>query len=82
MKQEPGRNGIKFTAEAVGRAPHTLRIWEYQGKLPKKLIPERDERGHRFWTDDQIEGIRQWIVDEDLRPGKSLEQYRARQLSS
>ena len=76
-KREPGYNGIKVTAEAVGRAPHTLRIWEYQHRLPKHLIPTRDERGHRQWTDKQIEGIKSWIIESDLRPGKALEAYRA-----
>lgn len=56
-------------AHAVGRSQHTLRQWEATGKLPDHLRSQRDDRGWRFWTLEQIEGIKQWLEDEDIRPG-------------
>lgn len=56
-------------AHSLGRVPHTLRVWEREGRLPAHLLPARDERGWRYWTPDQVEGIRQWLIDEDIRPG-------------
>ena len=66
------RNSISDTAHALGRVPHTLRVWEYQERLPADLLPHRDERGWRYWTDEQIEKLKQWIIDEDMRPGKAF----------
>lgn len=61
--------------ELVGRKPATLRDWERRGVLPRKLRSKRSARGWRYWTEDQIEGIRQWMRDNDMRPGKGLPHY-------
>jgi hypothetical protein len=67
---------INEAAELVGRKPGTLRSWEYNDMLPKHLLPARNNRGWRFWTPEQIEGIKRWLIDEDIRPGKGLVHYR------
>lgn len=59
----------------VNREINTIRKWERQGKLPKNLIPKRDEKGHRYWTHAQVHGkngIIAWMKKLDLRPGKSF----------
>ena len=63
---------IGEVAQRLDRVPHTLRVWEYAGRLPGHLMPIRDERGWRWWREDQVEGIKQWLIDEDIRPGKGL----------
>lgn len=63
---------ISEVAQRLGRVPHTVRVWEYDKRLPEHLLPQRDERGWRWWTEEQVEGIKQWIKDEDIRPGKGL----------
>ena len=66
---------IREAAEMLHRQPATLRQWERSGLLPKKLHPKRSDRGWRYWTATQIEEIRQWMRDQDLRPGKGLKHY-------
>jgi hypothetical protein len=66
---------IREAAEALDRQMSTLRKWEQLGALPKHLQPHRGERGWRYWTPDQIEGIKEWIRETDRRPGKGLPHY-------
>lgn len=63
---------IGEVAKELGRVSHTLRQWERDNRLPKELLPSRDENGWRIWTRDQVELLKEWIVLADLRPGKSL----------
>lgn len=65
---------VSEVAREVGRVPHTIRMWDKV--LPRHLKPTRDARGWRVWTGPQIEGIKQWLIDEDRRPGKGLESVR------
>jgi len=53
----------------------TLRKWEQLGLLPAHLLPHRGDRGWRYWTPEQIEGIKKWIKETDRRPGKGLPNY-------
>lgn len=64
---------IGEVAESLNRKPHTVRVWLYQHRLPEHLIPHRDERNWRYWTDEQLEGLKLWLVEADLRPGKGLD---------
>lgn len=66
------RHYIGEVAENLNRKPHTIRVWIYQDKLPEDLLPFRDEKNWRYWTSEQIEGLKQWIIDFDVRPGKGL----------
>lgn len=63
---------IGEVAEELNRVTHTIRIWEYHKRLPQHLLPSRDERGWRWWTKDQVEALKAWVIEEDLRPGKGL----------
>lgn len=64
---------IGEVADILDRVPHTIRIWQYKGILPDELQPQRDERGWRWWTEEQVEGLKRWVVESDLRPGKGLD---------
>ena len=66
---------IGDAAAELDRKVGTLRKWERDGRLPTDLLPERDERERRFWTREQIEGIKRWMRETDLRPGKGLPNY-------
>lgn len=63
---------ISQVAAMLDRVPHTIRLWEYNKRLPKHLLPTRNARGWRVWTPEQVRGIQQWIIDEDMRPGKAF----------
>jgi len=63
---------IGEVADELDRVPHTIRIWIYKGKLPNHLLPQRDDRNWRYWTQEQLDGLKQWVIDEDMRPGKGL----------
>lgn len=75
MTDQAERIYIREAAEQLNRRMATLRKWEQLGILPEHLLPHRGKRGWRYWTPDQIEGIRQWLRDTDRRPGKGLPHY-------
>ena len=66
---------IREAAELLNRRMATMRKWEQLGVLPEHLRPHRGHRGWRYWTADQISGIREWLRDTDRRPGKGLPHY-------
>lgn len=66
---------IREAAQLLNRRMATLRKWEQLSVLPDHLIPHRGSRGWRYWTPDQVEGIRKWIRETDRRPGKGLPHY-------
>lgn len=68
--------GIKEAAELLNRQPATLRHWERSGQLPAELMPSRDARGWRYWTESQVDAIATWMRDTDRRPGKGLPHYK------
>ena len=68
--------GIREVAEALDRRPATLRSWERYGWLPGHLLPHRNERGWRWWSPVQVEGLKAWMLENDMRPGKGLPHYR------
>lgn len=63
---------ISEVAQKINRVPHTIRLYEKRPDFPDSLKSQRDDRGWRWWTEDQVEGIKNWIVDNDIRPGKGL----------
>ena len=67
---------ITEVADAVNRKPATVRDWERRGVLPKHLQANRADRGWRYWTPEQVDGIKQWMLDVDMRPGKGLPHYK------
>lgn len=70
------RLSIGDLAAKVNRRPHTIRQWERENLLPVKLVPRRDDRGRRYWTEHQAEEILLWMVRKDMRPGKGLKHYK------
>jgi DNA-binding transcriptional MerR regulator len=63
---------ISEVAERVNRVEHTVRLWDLYKKLPEELRPTRNARGWRVWTEEQVEGIKRWLIEADIRPGKSI----------
>lgn len=66
---------IREAAELLDRRMGTLRKWEQLNLLPIHLLPHRGHRGWRYWTPDQINGIKHWMKETDRRPGKGLPNY-------
>jgi hypothetical protein len=67
--------GITDAAKFLDREAGTLRKWERDAILPERLLPTRDERNRRYWTQEQLDEIKQWLIDTDRRPGKGLKHY-------
>lgn len=63
---------IGEVAERLDRVPHTIRQWERDKRLPKELHSKRDDNGWRFWTEEQVEGLKNWLIEADVRPGKGI----------
>ena len=63
---------IGEVAEELNRVSHSIRIWIYKGIVPNHLLPQRDERNWRYWTREQVEGLKIFMIESDLRPGKGL----------
>ena len=68
--KEEERIYIGQLAEQIHREMGTIRKWEREGRLPKHLRPRRGKRDHRYWTPKQVEGIKQWMKRNDMRPGR------------
>src|SRR4051794_34943114 len=66
---------IREAAEELNRRMGTLRKWEQLGVLPDELLPRRGDRGWRYWTRPQLEGLKHWVRETDRRPGKGLPHY-------
>ena len=45
-------------AEALHVTPRTLYNWEREGRIP---VPERDRRGWRRYSEEQVAGLRQML---------------------
>ena len=75
MSTNETRLSVGDVALLLGRVAHTVRGWHRDGRLPTHLQPKRDDRGWRYWTPDQVEGLKEWIVEVDLRPGKGLRKH-------
>lgn len=67
--------GIQEVARRVNRRPATVRMWERDGLLPERLMPARNSRGWRTWTDEQVEELVRWAAKEMI-PGKGLPHYK------
>ena len=75
MAKSEQRVYIREAAILLDREMGTIRKWEAEGVLPKHLVSHRGERNWRYWTPEQIEGIKAWIDKTDRRPGKGLPHY-------
>jgi hypothetical protein len=66
---------ISEVCKMLNRRPNTVRGWDREGILPDHLKSTRMDNGWRGWTASQVEGLRQWLLDTDRRPGKGLPNY-------
>lgn len=73
--RNPDHVYIREASEALNRRMGTLRRWEQLDVLPPDLKPHRGERGWRFWTRDQIEGLKEWIRSTHRYSGRALPSY-------
>lgn len=71
-KGDPDKVYLIELAEKINRKPNTIRIWERNGILPKKLVPKRDDRGWRYWTPKQVEDMKVWMEREHVGPGRGF----------
>jgi len=67
---EDERVYIPEAAELLDRRIGTLRKWEADDVLPANLMPRRGKRRWRYWSQEQIDLIRAWMIDTDRRPGR------------
>lgn len=63
---------IAEAARLLDRSPHTLRSWDRNASMPANLRPPRDHLGHRYWTPELIEQIRDWITANNFHPGSAI----------
>lgn len=68
--------GITQAAKYLDREPGTLRKWERDNVLPADLLPSRDDQNRRYWSQEQLDRIKEWLIDTDRRPGKGLKHYK------
>lgn len=73
MAASERRCTITEAAKLLDRSPHTLRSWDRNGSMPAKLRPKRDALGHRYWTPQLIEQIKEWIVKNHFHPGRGID---------
>ena len=70
---------IAALSRIVNRREDTVRGWCRQGRLPASLMPRRDETssgvGWRYWTPEQVQGIREWMVERRMHPGAGLRNW-------
>lgn len=74
-ERHPQKIYIREAADILNRRMATLRKWEQLGVLPKALRPHRGARNWRYWTPEQIAGIKDWIRETDRRSGKALKHW-------
>lgn len=76
MQETAEKLYISDVAETLNRKPATIRDWERRKILPENLRSLRAERGWRYWTPEQVDKLKQWMLDSDMRPGKGLPHYK------
>jgi hypothetical protein len=65
-KKVPGRIYLAELGGIIDRTQHTIRQWTRDKALPLGAMPQRDERGWRYWTPEQVDLIVAWL--ETRRP--------------
>ena len=43
--------------------------------MPARLRPKRDAHGHRYWTPELIEQIKEWIEKNHFHPGRGIDYH-------
>jgi DNA-binding transcriptional MerR regulator len=57
--EESKQYPIRYIAEKTGVKPITLRAWENRYKL---VIPQRTEKGHRFYSDEDVDLVQRVVT--------------------
>lgn len=60
---------MKEIEAALLRSRSTIRMWERMKWLPEGLEFHRDESGWRYWTDEQLVRVREWMASRN--PGRT-----------
>lgn len=63
---------IGEAAAMLNRKPRTLREWEHSNVLPEHLIPPRNQFGHRVYSADLVEHLREWLIARGVRHGTNF----------
>jgi hypothetical protein len=77
---EPEKVYIAALARTLNRREDTCRGWCRTKKLPSDLMPQRDTTstgglGWRYWTPEQVRGIKRWMVERNMTPGAGLRNF-------
>jgi hypothetical protein len=77
MTDSEQRIFIGELAKIVNRRVGTIRRWVTSGKLPEHLQPQRNPSisSWRWWTPEQVQGIKEWMRDERVYPGSGLPNF-------
>jgi hypothetical protein len=68
----PKRIYMRELSKQIDRNSHTIRGWERDKILPRGLVPHRDDKGWRYWTDSQVVKMKEWMGTNGMAPGKGL----------
>lgn len=63
----PGRYHISEVAERVGVHPRTIKRWIKEGKVEEV---DRDRRGWRLFTEEDVKKIKEYAFKIEERPSK------------
>jgi hypothetical protein len=79
MARDESRIYIDQLARAINRRPSTIRAWCRHGQLPEHLRPHRADSesglGWRWWTLEQVAGIKVWMIEQNMLPGSGLRNF-------
>src|SRR5438105_6631487 len=70
---QDGKVYLRELAALVDRPMNTLRIAERTGLLPENLLPKRDDRGFRYWTESQAVRLQAWYIETGIKAGVPFE---------
>lgn len=63
---------IGALAKALGRTPTLVRMWENKGIIPEPCF--RDSKGRRLYSQEQIDLIKDCMINCGIRRGVSIEE--------
>lgn len=63
----PDRVYMAEITRELERDRSTVITWDNRGWLPAGLEFQRDENGWRYWTREQLERAREWVVSPTRR---------------
>lgn len=67
FRRDLDRVYIGRLSRIINRRPNTIHKWEYDNVLPERLIPARDRYGRRYWSREQVEEMKRWMIERAKR---------------